>query len=260
MGMSPNSLLSFLEENCEIRNDGNCWNKKTQKIIKACLPMHTYGFPVRIDEIKKICQKYKINLIEDSAESLGSYYKNIHTGKFGKISSFSFNGNKIITSGGGGMIVTDDEAIAKEAKHLTSTAKTPHKWNFVHDRIGYNYRMPNLNAALGLAQIENLNYFIEKKEIIFLAYLDWSKRNDFKIIEQISDAKSNHWLNILIAEDVDERNKILTITHENNIFARPVWNLLHELPMYKSCYNYNLVNTAFLADRIICLPSSSNHE
>ena len=177
MGLSPNSLKKFLKENCETINN-QCINKTTKKIIKACVPMHTFGHACKIEDIKNICDEWNIALVEDAAESLGSYYKEKHTGTFGKLGAFSFNGNKIITSGGGGVIVTDDEEFAKKAKHLTTTAKIPHKWEYVHDEIGYNYRMPNLNAALLVAQLEKLNDFIASKRDLALKYEKIFSSND----------------------------------------------------------------------------------
>ncbi len=257
-GMSPNSLLSFLEKNADVRNDGECWNKKTNKIIKACLPMHSFGYSARIDEIKKICQRFKLTLIEDSAEALGSFYKGKHLGNFGKLSAFSFNGNKIITSGGGGMIVTNNKLLAKKARHISSTAKQNHHWNFYHNQLGFNYRMPNLNAALGLAQIENINYFLSKKTTLHMNYLKLTKEIGFKMLVDINNSKSNKWLNIIISKNKNEKNKLLNLFRKNNIFIRPAWNLLNTLPMYKKCQIFNLKNSSYLYDRIICLPSSVN--
>ena len=219
--------------------------------------MHTYGFPNRIDKIRKICEKFNITLVEDSAESLGSFYNLKHTGTYGKVSTFSFNGNKIITTGGGGMIITEDENLARKAKHLVSTAKLPHKWDFLHDEVGYNYRMPNLNAALGLAQMEQFHHILIKKKEIAMQYMDWSKKNNMKLALPISKADPNYWLNILIADDLKERNKILKITNDNNIFTRPTWKLLHKLPMFNNCQTFYLKNTNWLEDRIVCLPSSA---
>tara|TARA_Y200000002_G_scaffold383206_1_gene404009 strand:+ start:2552 stop:3718 length:1167 start_codon:yes stop_codon:yes gene_type:complete len=256
LGMSPECLQSFLEENCEIRNDGKCWNKRTNRIISACLPMHTYGFMLRINEIKKICKSYRIPLIEDSAESMGSYLDKQHSGTFGAVSAFSFNGNKIMTTGGGGMIITDNKIYAKTAKHLTTTAKISHEWNFIHDSVGYNYRMPNLNAALGLAQLEQMKNFIKKKKKISTMYKKFADQNNLKMISGIKNTKPNNWLNILLAKDLKQRDLILRETHNHNILTRPAWEPLHLLKMYKNCQKQRLKNTMWLYKRIVCLPSS----
>ncbi len=260
MGLSAKKLENYLENNCEVKNNKYCLNKKTKKIISACLPMHTYGYPLEIDKIYKLCKKFKIKLIEDCAESLGSFYNSKHTGNFGNVACFSFNGNKIITTGGGGMIVTNDSRIARKARHIISTSKLKHKWEFNHDEIGYNYRMPNINAALGLAQIEQIKKNIKTKEGIYLKYLNFCKKNNFKIFNPIEKTIPNYWLNILIAKNIKERNHILNSTHKNNIFTRPAWKLLHTLPMFKKCQKENLSNSKWLADRIICLPSGIINE
>ena len=256
LGMSPESLSNFLVNNCEIRDDGKCWNKKSNKVIRVCLPTHVYGFSARIDKIQKICNKYNIILIEDAAESLGSYYKDKHLGTFSKLAIFSFNGNKIITSGGGGMVVTNDELLAKKIKHLSTTAKVPHKWEFYHDQIGYNYRMPNINAALGMAQLERINIFLENKKSIAKIYKNWCHENKVKIIEPIKDSKPNFWLNTIIVNDLEERNYVLGEINKKNINIRPAWNLLSSLPMFKNCQSEEIPNTTWLFDRIINLPSS----
>ncbi len=259
LGMSPKSLKSFLSKNCEVRDDGLCWNKLSNKKIRACIPMHTYGFPLRIDKIKKICNDYNIILIEDAAESLGTYYKNKHTGSFGLMGTFSFNGNKIITTGGGGMIVTNSESLAREAKHITTTSKLKHKWEFYHDQVGYNYRMPNLNAALGLAQLEQIDLFLKNKTDIAYKYLDWAKKNDFHILEPIKDGVANYWINILITRTIEEKKLILEETNRIGINTRPAWNLIHTFPMFKHCQTDDLKNTKWLAKRIINLPSGVNY-
>ena len=257
MGMSPECLNNFLKTNCEIRNDSFCWNKKTNKIIKVCLVTHVYGFPMRVDEVKKICDEYNIILIEDAAESLGSFYKEKHTGTFGTMGVFSFNGNKIITSGGGGMIVTNNKEIAKNAKHLTTTAKKPHKWEFFHDRIGYNYRMPNLNAALGLAQLENIDVLLKRKKKLAMSYKNWSKKNNIKIAQSIAQAEPNNWINILISNDRNQRDQILEDTNKSKIFTRPAWRLLHTLPMAAGYQFEKMENSNWLEERIVNLPSSA---
>ncbi|ASK78115.1 aminotransferase DegT [Paraphotobacterium marinum] len=256
MGMSPISLKNFLLDNAEIR-DGVCYNKITGKKITACVPMHTFGHPCRIDEIKKICSEYHIKLIEDAAESLGTSYKNQQLGSFGDLSAISFNGNKIITSGGGGAIVTNDENLALKAKHLTTTAKLKHAWRFDHDQVGYNYRMPNLNAALLCAQLENLDIFIRNKRET--AYLYQSFFNDIKwakFISEPSHSKSNYWLNALRLKEPSERELFLEKTNSSKVMTRPIWTLMNKLPMFKHAFKSDLSNAKALEESIINIPSS----
>ncbi len=256
MGLSPKSLENFLNENCKIVNN-QCINKTTKKVIKACVPMHTFGHSCRISEIKDICDNWNIVLVEDAAESLGSYYKNRHTGTFGKVGAFSFNGNKIITSGGGGVIVTDDEKLAKRAKHLTTTAKIPHPFEYVHDEIGYNYRMPNLNAALLVAQLEQLDKFCENKEELALKYEQFFKNFEgIDFIKQPENSTSNYWLQAVILEDVKTRNEFLKFTNKNGVMTRPIWKLMNELEMFKDCQSIDLVNSRICEERIVNIPSS----
>jgi perosamine synthetase len=255
MGLSPSALKSFLKKNTIIK-DKKCINKKTKKIIKACVPMHSYGHPCRIDEIKKILHKYHIFLIEDAAESLGSFYKNKHTGTFGKLGIISFNGNKIITSGGGGCIITNDKKLAKKAKHLTTTAKIPHKWEFKHDTIGYNYRMPNLNAALLLAQLEKLNYFLKNKRILAKKYEVFFKNSKYIFFKEPKNCRSNYWLNSIILENRNNRDQFLEKTNNNDIMTRPIWRLMNKLPMFKNSQCDNLKNSHWLLDRVVNIPSS----
>lgn len=255
MGLSPKSLLKFLEKNCEIKN-ATCRNKTTNKIIKACVPMHTFGHPCKIDEIKEICDKWHIKLVEDSAESLGSHYKGKHTGTFGKIGVFSFNGNKIITSGGGGVIVTDDEALAKRAKHLTTTAKVPHPFEYVHDEIGYNYRMPNLNAALLVAQLEQLDTFLKNKRELALKYEEFFKNTDITYISEPKNSSSNYWLNAILLGDKKQRDDFLEFTNQNGVMTRPIWKLMNELDMFKDAQCTSLENARYLEQRVVNIPSS----
>jgi len=256
MGLSPDSLKSFLESNCEIINN-QCINKTTNKIIKACVPMHTFGHSCRIQEIKEICDTWNISLVEDAAESLGSYYNDKHTGTFGKVSAFSFNGNKIITSGGGGVIVTDDEVLAKRAKYLTTTAKVPHKWEYVHDEIAYNYRMPNLNAALIVAQLEQLDNFINNKRILALKYEDFfASNNEIDFVKEPNNSKSNYWLQAVIVKDVQKRDEFLDFTNKNGVMTRPIWKLMNELEMFKDCQRTNLDNSKYLEERVVNITSS----
>lgn len=256
MGLSPKSLEQFLKTNCEIINN-QCINKTTKKIIKACVPMHTFGLSCRIQKIKDICDKWNISLVEDAAESLGSYYKEKHTGTFGKFGAFSFNGNKIITSGGGGVIVTDDEELAKKAKYLTTTAKIPHKWEYVHDEIGYNYRMPNINAALLVAQLEKLDIFLESKRDLSLIYEEFFKDIDnIDFVKEPENSTSNYWLQAVIVKDVKNRDQFLDFTNTNGVMTRPIWKLMNELDMFKECQSSDLQNSKYLEERVINIPSS----
>ncbi len=255
-GLSPKSLKEFLEINCEVKNN-SCINKNTGKTIKACVPMHTFGHPCKIAEIKEICDKWNLALVEDAAESLGSYYKDKHTGTFGKLGAFSFNGNKIITSGGGGVIVTDDEDLAKRAKHLTTTAKVPHPFEYVHDEIGYNYRMPNLNAALLVAQLEQLDKFIESKRELAKKYEEFFSANkEINFVKEPSNSKSNYWLQSIILENSAHRDKFLEYTNKHGIMTRPIWKLMNELEMFKDSQYSPLDNSKYLEQRVVNISSS----
>jgi len=210
-----------------------------------------------IDKLVEVCDKYNIPVIEDAAESLGSYYKGRHTGTFGKIGTFSFNGNKTVTSGGGGAIVTDDEKLAKKAKHLSTQAKIKHRWDYKHDMIGYNYRMPNLNAALACAQLEQLDFYVKnKRELSDLYFSFLSDNSDMKLVREIPDSKSNYWLNAVLLKDREARDQFLTTTNEAGIMTRPIWGLMNNLSMYKDCPMTNLDNATFLEDRIVNITSS----
>ena len=255
MGMSPKSLKEFLESNCELINN-KCINETTKKIIKACVPMHTFGHPCRIDEIKEICDAWNITLVEDAAESLGSYYKEKHTGTFGKVGAFSFNGNKIITSGGGGVIVTDDETIAKRAKHITTTAKIPHPYEYVHDQIAYNYRLPNINAALLVAQLEQLDGFLKSKRELALKYKEFFSKEDINFIEELKDSRTNYWLQAVLLKDKNQRDEFLEFTNKNGVMTRPIWKLMNELKMFKDCQKDDLKNSKYLEERVVNIPSS----
>jgi len=255
MGLSPYALKSFLVKNTFIKNK-RCINAKTKKIIRACIPMHSYGHPCRIDEIKKILKKHYIFLIEDAAESLGSFYKKKHTGTFGKLGVISFNGNKIVTSGGGGCIITNNKDLAKKAKHLTTTAKLHHKWDFKHDIVGYNYRMPNLNAALLVAQLEKINGFIINKRKLANKYELFFRKTNYNFFKEPKNCKSNYWLNSIILKNKIERDKFLNKTNSNNIMTRPIWKLMNELPMFKEAQHDNLKNSRWLEERVVNIPSS----
>jgi len=256
MGMSAESLRDFLEKNCEIL-DRKCVNKSTKKTITACVPMHTFGHPCKIEAIKEICDKWNITLVEDAAESLGSYYKKRHTGTFGKMGAFSFNGNKIITSGGGGVIVTDDESLAKKAKHLTTTAKIPHPYEYVHDEIGYNYRMPNINAALLVAQLEQLDAFLSNKKETAQIYKDFfANIESMEFLAEPQDSVSNYWLHSIMLKDKEQRDKFLEFTNKNGVMTRPIWRLMNELEMFKDCQSSSLDNAKYLSQRVVNIPSS----
>ena len=255
LGLSPKALKKFLEQNCEIINN-QCIDKTTNKIIKACVPMHTFGHSCQISEIKEICDIWGISLVEDSAESLGSFYKDKHTGTFGKVGAFSFNGNKIITSGGGGVIVTDDELLAKRAKHITTTAKIPHPYEYVHDEVAYNYRLPNINAALLVAQMENLDEFLKSKRELALIYEEFFKTINVDFIKEPKESKSNYWLQAVILKDLKQRDEFLEFTNKNGVMSRPIWKLMNELEMYKDCQKDDLENAKYLEERVVNIPSS----
>lgn len=256
MGLSPDSLKEWLVKNTEVKN-GHCYNKNSGRRVKACVPMHTFGHPVRIEEIANLCEEYHIELVEDAAESIGSLYKGKHTGTFGKVGAISFNGNKTITTGGGGMMLFNDEELAAHAKHLTTQAKVPHRWEFRHDHVGYNYRMPNINAALGCAQLENLDKFIASKRQLALEYAEYFKHiEDIQFFTEPEDTFSNYWLQAVILKDRDEQQAFLQQTNDNCVMTRPIWELMNRLPMFEHCENDGLKNTIWFADRVVNLPSS----
>jgi len=254
MGLSPASLLAFLKEHTE-QKQGACYNKITGKKIAAVVPMHTFGHPCRIDKIASICSQYNIALVEDAAESLGSYYKGQHTGTFGQISAFSFNGNKTITTGGGGMIITDDEVLAKRAKHITTTAKVPHLYEFIHDEVGYNYRLPNINAALGCAQMETLDEILNNKRELALAYEKFFADKDINFVKEPENAKANYWLNAVILQNRKTRDEFLNVTNDAGTMTRPIWQLMNRLEMFASCQLGDLTNAYWLEDRVVNIPS-----
>ena len=256
LGLSPESLNKFLNENCEIIKK-QCINKTTKKVIKACVPMHTFGHPCKIDEIKSICDEWHIRLVEDAAESLGSFYKGRHTGTFGDVAAISFNGNKIITSGGGGCIITNDETLAKRAKHITTTAKVAHKWEYAHDELGYNYRLPNLNAALLVAQLEQLDKFIENKRELADLYKEFfAKQENLTFIQEPEHAKSNYWLNGVILKNKNQRDEFLEFMNTHGVMSRPIWRLMNELEMFKDCQSAELKHSKWLQERVVNIPSS----
>lgn len=255
MGMCAASLRNFLQENA-IMKDGNVFNKLSGKRIAACVPMHTFGHPCEIDIIASICSEWNIPLIEDAAESIGSYYKERHTGSFGIMGTFSFNGNKIVTCGGGGAIVTNDKKIAKMAKHLTTQAKIAHPWEFKHDYIGYNYRMPNLNAAMACAQLEQLGFFLENKRTLAEAYKIFFASTAIEFTTEPVNSKSNYWLCSILLKDKNERDQFLEYSNQKGIMCRPAWTLMNELKMFKHCWHDGLKNSIDISNRLVNIPSS----
>ena len=255
LGLSPAAVEQWLKENAQMRGDG-CYNRTTGNRIAACVPMHTFGHPVHLDELLEVCNRYHIAVVEDAAESLGSFYKGKHTGTFGKIGVLSFNGNKTVTTGGGGMLLFQDADLGARAKHLTTQAKLPHRWEFVHDAIGYNYRMPNINAALGCAQMENLPLFIEKKREIAHRYNAFFEALPVSFFTEPEGCQSNYWLNTLIMPDKESRDEFLAYSNDNGVMTRPAWRLMTQLPMFEQCQHDHLTNAHWLEERIINIPSS----
>lgn len=259
LGIDPNKLQNYLSKNAKVEN-GTCVNCTTRRPIRAVVPVHTFGHPVDLDSLTAVCSQYKLKLIEDAAESLGSYYKGKHTGHWGETAAVSFNGNKIITTGGGGAILTNDEATANLAKHLTTTARLPHQWTYYHDQVGYNYRLPNINAALGCAQIEQLPEFVHKKRILAERYRQaFESISGVRFFVEPEFARSNYWLNVLLLDepDIQLRDQILEATSRIGIMTRPVWTLNHKLPMYKDCPRMELSIAEAIETRLVNIPSSS---
>ncbi len=255
MGLSPTSVENFLEEYGEIR-EGSCYNKKTGRRIAACMPMHTFGFPVHIDKLIAICKKWNIPLVEDAAESIGSSYKGKPTGSFGLVGAFSFNGNKVVTSGGGGSIVSNNEELTNYGKFLTTTAKEPHAYEYVHNVLGYNYRMPNINAALACAQLENLGDFLKNKRELANAYAEFFEIQGIKFRKETPNTKANYWLMAVELENKQDRDVFLKITNAAGVMTRPIWQLMFRLPMYQDCFRDAQKNAIFLEKRIVNIPSS----
>lgn len=253
-GMSATALEAFLND-VEIRN-GVPVHLPTGKKVAACVPMHTFGHPVEIDTIVSLCDRYGIPVVEDAAESIGSTYKGKHTGTYGLLGTFSFNGNKTVTCGGGGIIITNDAQLAKQAKHLTTQAKVPHRWEFVHDQIGYNYRCPNLNAALACAQMEQLDAFIADKRATAQAYEAFFGSLHIPFLSEPAHSFSNYWLNAILLKDKEERDAFLTWTNDNGVMTRPVWALMTHLEMFRNCYHDSLENSRYIEDRLVNIPSS----
>lgn len=256
MGLSPVAVREWLAKNSEQKN-GECYNKNTGRRVKACVPMHTFGHPVHLDELVEVLNEYHIELVEDAAESIGSLYKGKHTGTFGKVGALSFNGNKTITTGGGGMMLFNDEELGAYAKHITTQAKIPHRWEFKHDHIGYNYRMPNINAALGCAQLEHIEEYVASKRETAKAYEEFFKNiPEIEFFVDTPDTRSNYWLNVVILKDKDAQQDFLEYTNDNGVMTRPIWELMNRLPMFEKCENDGLKNTIYFADRVVNIPSS----
>lgn len=256
LGLDPVKLGEWLSENAEVHDDGFCYNRNTGRRISCCVPMHTFGHAVQMDELMTVCNEFSIPVVEDTAESLGSYYKGQHTGLKGKLGILSYNGNKTITTGGGGMIITNDEELAKRAKHMTTTAKVPHRWEFVHDEIGYNYRMTNVSAAIGVAQMENVQKYLDSKRKIAAAYQKFFAGSEITFFHERDFCKSNYWLNVVLLKSRDERDKFLTFTNDNGVMTRPIWTLMNKLNMFTNCPAMNLEQSQWLEDRVVNVPSS----
>lgn len=256
LGLSPLALEEFLTENTEQRKDDFRYNKRTGKRISVCVPMHVFGHPSAIESIVSVCNKFNIRVVEDAAESLGSYVGEKHTGTFGRLGILSFNGNKIITTGGGGMVLTDDDQVAEAAKHLTTTAKVPHAWEYFHDMLGFNYRLPNINAALGCAQLEKLPELLEQKRILADRYRRFFESREVAFVDASFGCLSNYWLNAISFNDLEQRDRFLEYSNANGVMSRPIWNLLPELPMYKNCQTGSLKSARWLWERVVNIPSS----
>ena len=255
LGLSAKALEAWLEENAKLDTEGVCRTRADNKVVRACVPMHTFGHPADLDGLISVTHRWNISLVEDAAESLGSFYKGKHTGTFGTLGTLSFNGNKIMTTGGGGMILAGG-ALAARAKHLTTTAKKPHAYEYIHDELGYNYRLPNLNAALGCAQLEQLETFIGAKRALAAAYEDFFSDTNQEFVREPADCRSNYWLNAVICEDKAHRDELLHTTNSQGVMTRPVWTLMNHLAMYRGSRRGALSNAEWLESRVVNLPSS----
>ncbi|YCO03481.1 LegC family aminotransferase [Vibrio sp. VNB-15] len=255
LGLCPKAVDTFLEENAEVTDDG-CIHKQTGRRIKAVVPMHTFGHPVELDELVAVCLKWSITLVEDAAESLGSFYKGKHTGTIGDFGAVSFNGNKIITTGGGGMVLCKTQELGARTKHVTTTAKVPHPYEFFHDEPGFNYRMPNLNAALGCAQMEVIEQYLKKKRLLAEGYKGFFNGTDFKFVTEPEYAQSNYWLNAVICPDKESREEVLAGTNGSGVMTRPIWQLMHRLPMFENAIRGDLTYSEFIEAHLINLPST----
>lgn len=256
LGLCPDDLRNFLEQNATLDKDGFCYNKITKRRIKACVPMHVFGHPVKLDEIIEICKRFNIFVIEDAAESLGSLYKGKHTGTIAPVGALSFNGNKIVTSGGGGALLIQDEKLAKWAKHITTTAKVPHRWEFFHDEIAYNYRLPNLNAALICAQLENLEEFKVNKRQTAAKYENFFSEKGVTFLTEPPQCDSNYWLNAILLNSKEEQQRFLSVTNDAGVMTRPVWKLMPDLPAFSKNQTTNLINARKYEETLVNIPSS----
>lgn len=255
LGLCPKAMDDFLTEHAELTQNG-CIHKQTKRLIRAVVPMHTFGHPVELDELILLCRKWNIVLVEDAAESLGSFYKDKHTGTLGDFGTLSFNGNKIITTGGGGMVLCKTENTGRHIKHLTTTAKVPHPYEFYHDEAGFNYRMPNLNAALGCAQMEVLAQYLAQKRVLAARYHAFFDDSDFQFVLEPEYSKSNYWLNAVICPSIQARNQLLKQTNEAGVMTRAIWTLMHRLPMFKHALRGDLTQSEYIEAHLINLPSS----
>ncbi len=262
LGVNTSKLRNYLTSQTEQRA-GQCVNRDTGQVIRAMVPMHAFGHPVDLDGLLAVAHDFNIALVEDAAESLGSYYKGQHTGTFGLMGTLSFNGNKTITTGGGGAILTDNLELARHAKHLTTTAKLPHAWEYNHDEIGYNYRMPNLNAALGCAQLEQLPSMLVAKRTLFQRYQAvLASIEGLKLVVEPAECQSNYWLQTILLDikNENQRDAILKATNNVGLMTRPAWKLMHELKFFSSCPRMDLSTAESLVKRLINIPSSANLE
>ncbi|KQT31163.1 aminotransferase DegT [Sphingomonas sp. Leaf412] len=255
LGLSPAALDAWLAANALVDDGGRCVTNDDGRVVRACVPMHTFGHPADIDGLVEVCARWGIALIEDAAESLGSFYKGRHTGIFGAVGTLSFNGNKVITTGGGGMLLTD-ATTGKRAKHLTTTAKVPHAYEYVHDEVGYNYRLPNLNAALGCAQLEQLDGFVARKRALADDYRTFLDGSDLTFVVEPDGCRSNYWLNAVICQDMAHREALLAATNREGVMTRPIWALMNNLGMYAGCRRGPLDTAQWLEERVVNLPSS----
>lgn len=256
LGLSPSALDAWLAENAQLGDDGLCRTCDTGQIIRACVPMHTFGHPVDLEWLMEVCARWNLALVEDAAESLGSFYKGRHTGTFGVLGTLSFNGNKIITTGGGGLILAGDR-LGAQAKHLTTTAKQPHPYEYMHDEVGYNYRLPNINAALGCAQLERLESFIASKRFLAARYAEHFTGSDLQFVTEPEGCRSNYWLNAVVCDSREQRDALLKATNEKGVMTRPIWALMNRLPIYANCRKGDLNQAEWLEQRVVNLPSSA---